>query len=566
MQANILVVGQAFIGWVQRVQWERPNTGKAFQNCANITDTILTTWSVLENTLIGSTQRLFVHCKLTLMLLLRAYNMLRSGCGLVRKQVCLIRSTFGQGLTSDPCRPKFEILEPRLLLSASPFGFDVVVPQDSFGTQDIVVNNWDEVTVRAGNDRVSTRASDNLRDDNYLPSWKAGLTNASIQRNVLIVDISPTHSTTEKSGTDTQTGKISTITFASHNTAPVANAGGPYTISEGNSVTLDASASTDPESNPLTYSWDINNDNVFGDVTGVSPTLTWAQLQGFGINDDGVYTIKVQASDGSLTNNASTTITVSNTAPVLNTTGSSSVDNGSVYTLNLSVTDAGNDTISSWVISWGDGNIQTVAGNPSSVVHTYASRGSYNILASATDEDGTYQQNNLLVGGFLGTNSVLEYEATSGNFVQLIGSLGDGLNLPHSVIQGPDGNLYVSSYTGDSVLRYDTSGNLIGTFVSSGSGGLNSPTYITFGADDNLYVASLSSNQILRYNGSTGAFIDAFVSTSSGGLSTPSGITFGPDGNLYVSSLNTNQVLRYNGSTGAFMSVFVSTASGGLIP
>ncbi|MFV2065460.1 MAG: DUF4347 domain-containing protein, partial [Pirellulales bacterium] len=358
---------------------------------------------------------------------------------------------------------------------------------------------------------------------------------------------------------------VKNVTGTAVNDAPVASTGGPYTISEGDSLTLDGSGSSDVDGDPLTYSWDIDNNGSFGDAAGVGPTLSWAQLQGFGINDDGTYTIRVQVDDGNTaTAINSTTLTVSNTAPTLTTIGAATVNEGALYTLNVTATDPGNDSISSWTINWGDGSVDTIAGDPAAVTHLYGARGTFNILAAATDEDGTYLQNNLVVGGFLGTNSVLEYEATSGNFVQLIGSLGDGLNLPHSIAQGPDGNLYVSSYTGDSVLRYDAAGNFIDIFVTPASGGLNSPTDLTFGADGNLYVSSLTSNQILRYDGASGAFIDAFVSASSGGLTTPSGLTFGADGNLYVSSLNTNEVLRYNGTTGAFMDAFVASGSGGM--
>ena len=57
---------------------------------------------------------------------------------------------------------------------------------------------------------------------------------------------------------------------------PIARAGGPYSILWGNSLSLDAAGSSDP--NPgqvLSYSWDINGDGAFGDATGIAPTLGW---------------------------------------------------------------------------------------------------------------------------------------------------------------------------------------------------------------------------------------------------------------------------------------------------
>src|SRR5262249_45732195 len=47
----------------------------------------------------------------------------------------------------------------------------------------------------------------------------------------------------------------------------------------------------------LTYSWDINGDGVYGDATGVSPTLSWSQLQALGIGS-GTFNVRVQVEDG----------------------------------------------------------------------------------------------------------------------------------------------------------------------------------------------------------------------------------------------------------------------------
>lgn len=108
-----------------------------------------------------------------------------------------------------------------------------------------------------------------------------------------------------------------TITVADVNQPPVADAGGPYSINGGDPLTLDASASSDPDGDPLTFSWDVNGDNVFGDATGATPTLTWSQLAALGINDGaGSRNIQVRVDDGQGgVATASTPLSVLNVAP-----------------------------------------------------------------------------------------------------------------------------------------------------------------------------------------------------------------------------------------------------------
>jgi uncharacterized delta-60 repeat protein len=72
---------------------------------------------------------------------------------------------------------------------------------------------------------------------------------------------------------------------------PAADAGGPYSVSEGGSVVLDAGGTTDSgqDAATLTYVWDLDGDSVFGetgaaalrgDETGVRPTFAAAGLDG----------------------------------------------------------------------------------------------------------------------------------------------------------------------------------------------------------------------------------------------------------------------------------------------
>ena len=83
---------------------------------------------------------------------------------------------------------------------------------------------------------------------------------------------------------------------------PLASAGSAsgYTITAGQSLTLNASASVDPEGMTLSYAWDINGDEVYTDANGVSPTLTWAQLQALNIGV-GTYQVSVMVTAGGRT-------------------------------------------------------------------------------------------------------------------------------------------------------------------------------------------------------------------------------------------------------------------------
>ena len=85
------------------------------------------------------------------------------------------------------------------------------------------------------------------------------------------------------------------------------------------------------------------------------------------------YTISATATDEDGTFAAGNTVgvTVNNVAPTLAISGAASVNEGSTYTLNLSKSDPGADTINHWTINWGDGT-QVVSGSPASVTHVYA--------------------------------------------------------------------------------------------------------------------------------------------------------------------------------------------------
>ncbi|MBC7878934.1 MAG: PKD domain-containing protein, partial [Anaerolineales bacterium] len=75
------------------------------------------------------------------------------------------------------------------------------------------------------------------------------------------------------------------------NQPPVADAGGPYTVDWGATLTLDASGSTDPNNNIASYEWDLDNDGQYDDASGVTPTtsftLVGSHIVGLRVSDDG---------------------------------------------------------------------------------------------------------------------------------------------------------------------------------------------------------------------------------------------------------------------------------------
>ncbi len=90
--------------------------------------------------------------------------------------------------------------------------------------------------------------------------------------------------------------------------AAVINVSPSAGISAGDSVAFDASDSTDPASEPLTYSWDFDADGV-EDSNQVSASYTFAA--------DGVYPVSLTVSDGTLSDTASSQVVVGDfSAPV----------------------------------------------------------------------------------------------------------------------------------------------------------------------------------------------------------------------------------------------------------
>jgi hypothetical protein len=137
------------------------------------------------------------------------------------------------------------------------------------------------------------------------------------------------------------------LIIESGNTAPTADAGGPYFSTDAGSVQLDASASFDAEqdASTLTYLWDLDGDGVFGETLGdrgpETGAITLFDTTGL---DPGVYAVPLRVlDDGALTGEATAIVTVVDndvTPPVIVLGGSIGIESdGETQFFSWDVTD-----------------------------------------------------------------------------------------------------------------------------------------------------------------------------------------------------------------------------------
>lgn len=204
-------------------------------------------------------------------------------------------------------------------------------------------------------------------------------------------EVSFQYTATDLGGLISNPATVTVTVSGANDGEPTAMPGGPYSVDEGSTIVLDASGSSDPDGTIVLYEWDLDYDGITfaPDVTGVNATFDATSIDGYSTRE---IALRVTDDQGKISLVVTQTATINNVAPTLALTGSPNVDEGSVYSLTWdAVTDPGMDTVTEYVIHWGDGESESWSA-PGTYTHTYANGDSTSrsITVDLVDEDGTH--------------------------------------------------------------------------------------------------------------------------------------------------------------------------------
>ena len=174
------------------------------------------------------------------------------------------------------------------------------------------------------------------------------------------------------------------------NFPPIADAGGPYSYDEGSEINFDASLSSDPNGDTLEYRWDFDNDGIWDTSFSNKPIAEhkW--------NDDYMGKVKVEVTDGILSDTAYGLVTVKNIDPSIDscTVPMDPVSLGNSVSITVYFSDDGSEDTHTATIDWGDSSTspgtvtETNGAGTIKGSHTYSSEGVYKITIGVIDDDG----------------------------------------------------------------------------------------------------------------------------------------------------------------------------------
>ena len=175
------------------------------------------------------------------------------------------------------------------------------------------------------------------------------------------------------------------ITVQNTNKAPVSNAGSDQVVNIGTTVTLDGSASSDPDGNPLTYKWTAPDGITLSSAIASKSVFVAPDVTG-----KTVYTFILVVNDGlvdSPPDQVLITVNQVNNAPVANAGPDQSVNEGALVTLDgsLSFDPDGNQLTYKWTVPSGITLSSSTVSRPTFIAPEVAVNTSYTLTLSVKD-------------------------------------------------------------------------------------------------------------------------------------------------------------------------------------
>ncbi len=301
-----------------------------------------------------------------------------------------------------------------------------------------------------------------------------------LNKRLSLVAVAVAAALTACGGGGSSSDPISTVT---PNTPPVANAGPAQSVMAGAIATLTGAASTDANSDALTYQWALvskpnGSSAKLSDLAAVTPTLL--------LDVAGSYTLSLVVNDGKVASTASVvtlTAAVANAAPVANAGPAQSIVAGSAVTLDGSTSsDANGDLLTyAWVLSSKPAGSAAALGGANSAKPTFTADIAGNYVASLVVNDGSLSSaaSSVTVTAAVANvapvaNAGVAQNVSTGSLVTLDGSTsadanGDALTYAWTLNSKPAGSTAAlsSSTSAKPTLTADAAGSYVASLTVS---------------------------------------------------------------------------------------------------